>query len=311
MYHRVLPAGVDTWRLNVSPEHFAEQLQVLRARAHLVSLTELVKGLQSRSIQDRSVAVTFDDGYANNLELGLPVLQAHDVPATVFVTTGHTDASREFWWDELEQLIVHRDGLPRRLELAVGSWHRQWDTGPAAEANQDLSGTAPSAPKGSRVALYYDLWQSISSLSSDVRRQALGQVRAWSGRTADVRGSHRTMTSEELATLAASPLMELGTHTVTHPRLTDLPTVSQRAEMADSRARLEQVVNKPVTTFSYPFGAWAPSMRALARDAGLQCAATCVEETVWHASDPFALPRFMVEDWDGAEFERRLSVWLK
>ena len=225
MYHRVLPAGVDVWRLNVSPEHFAEQLEVLRARMRPVSLRTLVEHIKSGRVESRSVAVTFDDGYANNLELGVPALERCDVPATVFVTTGYTGAVREFWWDDLERLLVHERALPQRLELTVGSWRQQWDTGSAGGAGQDLSGTASSAAPGSRLALYHDVWLALRTLSNEDRQEALAHVRAWSGTSDAPRSSHRAMTRDEVARMAAHPLMEIGAHTVHHSYLGALPPV--------------------------------------------------------------------------------------
>ena len=310
MYHRVLPSGVDVWRLSVSPAHFSEQLAVLRSRAHPVALRSFVADIRSGRVGDRSVAVTFDDGYANNLELGVPALEAFDIPATVFVATGYTGGNREFWWDELEQLVVHGRALPARLELAVGAWRRQWDTGTAAEPGQDLSGTASSALPGTRLALYHDIWLALRTLPHATRRGALDQIGVWSRSATQARSTHRAMTADEVSTMAAHPLMEIGAHTVTHPHMTEVPASAQRSEVLESKARLEQIVNGPITSFSYPFGGWAPSMRPMVQTLGLESAATCVEQTVWRRSNPFSLPRFMVQDWDGAEFERRLSDWF-
>ena len=310
MYHRVLPPGVDVWRLSVSPAHFAEQLDVLRSHARPVALRSLVADIRCGRVQDRSVALTFDDGYANNLELGVPALEAFDIPATVFVATGYTGGTREFWWDELEQLLVHGRVLPARLELVVGEWRHQWETGTAAEPGQDLSGIASSAVPGSRLALHHDIWLELRRLPHDTRREALAQVGAWARSATQARASHRAMTADEVSTMAAHPLMEIGAHTVTHPHMTEVPMSTQRNEVMESKARLEQMVNGPVKSFSYPFGGWAPPMRPMVQQLGLESAATCVEQTVWHRSNPFSLPRFMVQDWDGAEFERRLSDWF-
>lgn len=307
MYHRILPPGIDTWRLNVTPEHFAEHLQVLRATMRPSSLKALEAGIRNGQVDDRSVVVTFDDGYVNNLERGLPVLEAFDVPATVYVATGYTGGHREFWWDELEQRLVHEQALPPRLTVQTSSWRQEWETGTAS--GHDLSDRADKARPGSRVALFYDIWSALRSLEEGERREALAQIAQWCDRPAPVRPSYRAMTADEVATMAAHPLIEIGAHTVTHPFLPQLSASAQRTELRDSRMTLEQIVSGPVTSFSYPFGGWVPTMRSLVEDAGFTCATTGVEQTVWHGEHPLSVPRFMVEDWDGAEFERRLSAW--
>lgn len=311
MYHRILPPGIDTWRLNVTPEHFAEHLQVLRSTMRPSSLRVLAAGIRSGSVDDRSVVITFDDGYVNNLERGLPVLEAFDVPATVFVATGYTGSRREFWWDELEQLLVHEKALPPRLTLQTSSWHREWETGTGAASGQDLSDRADKARPGSRVALFHDIWSALRALEENERQDALAQIVRWCGVPSSLRPSYRAMTADEVAAMAAHPLMEIGAHTVTHPYLPQLSPADQHTELVESRTALSQIVDSPVTSFSYPFGGWLPAIRPLVEDAGFTCATTGVERTAWRGDHPLSVPRFMVEDWDGAEFERRLSEWRR
>jgi peptidoglycan/xylan/chitin deacetylase (PgdA/CDA1 family) len=75
------------------------------------------------------VAVTFDDGYADNLLNGKPLLECYDVPVTVFVTSGYVGAGREFWADELERLFLQPGTLRQELCLAIKGRTHQWDLG--------------------------------------------------------------------------------------------------------------------------------------------------------------------------------------
>ncbi|MFY9558249.1 MAG: polysaccharide deacetylase family protein, partial [Blastocatellia bacterium] len=101
LYHRVGDADSDPWQLAVTPQHFDEQLQVLRKYAWPLSLRELSTAHGRNWHPGRRVVITFDDGYADNLTAAKPLLEKHDIPATVFIATGYTGADREFWWDEL------------------------------------------------------------------------------------------------------------------------------------------------------------------------------------------------------------------
>ena len=89
-YHRIAEPGVDPWRLSVSPERFAGQMEVLRQQARPVTLEELVSKRIDKGAKP-AVAVTFDDGYVNNLSAAKPILERLGVPATVFVCSGYLE----------------------------------------------------------------------------------------------------------------------------------------------------------------------------------------------------------------------------
>src|SRR5690606_6268251 len=90
MYHRVERLANDPQLLAVTPERFAEQLEILTRHYRVVSLHELNRTLRAGRSLRRMVALTFDDGYADNLYNAKPLLERFDCPATVFVTTGQT-----------------------------------------------------------------------------------------------------------------------------------------------------------------------------------------------------------------------------
>src|SRR5690349_3688271 len=100
LYHSVRDASSDPQLLSVTPHRFAMHMAWLVDRYHVVSLPELVAGVSQGQHQDEKlVAVTFDDGYLDNLTYARPVLEHYGVPATVFVATGLMENNQEFWWD--------------------------------------------------------------------------------------------------------------------------------------------------------------------------------------------------------------------
>ena len=111
MYHSISRRRPDRFNICVDPELFAEQLQLLHDRFHVVSLGELRSALVGEEPLTRTVAITFDDGYRDNLHVAKPLLEKHGLPATVFVATGFVGSSRDFWWDELETVCA-AGGLP-------------------------------------------------------------------------------------------------------------------------------------------------------------------------------------------------------
>src|SRR5829696_4965924 len=106
LYHRVIEIPSDPHLLSVTPSHFAEHLEVLRKYANPIRLEQAYRALEANKIADRTVVITSDDGYADNLTHAVPLLEQHDVPATVFVTSGYVNGGREFWWDELDRLLL-------------------------------------------------------------------------------------------------------------------------------------------------------------------------------------------------------------
>ena len=127
LYHRVALPGADPWALCVSPEHFSEHMEVLRRIASPCTLSELVRAHAANSIPENAVAVTFDDGYLDNLTNARPILEEHDVPATIFVCSSAVGRRQEFWWDQLERALLQSpEKLPERLELDIDGKRMTW-----------------------------------------------------------------------------------------------------------------------------------------------------------------------------------------
>ena len=107
MYHRVATAEADPLELCVAPERFREQLELLGSLGEIVPLETLVRDRRGHGLK---VALTFDDGYADNALAAAPLLAAEDASATVFVVAGAVGSARPFWWDRLAALIYDGDG---------------------------------------------------------------------------------------------------------------------------------------------------------------------------------------------------------
>jgi peptidoglycan/xylan/chitin deacetylase (PgdA/CDA1 family) len=263
-----------------------------------------VANLRSGTHDARTVTVTFDDGYADNLHTARPLLAAHDIPATVYVATGFTGTTREFWWDRLERALLPPRQLPSTLTLTLGGQERRWRLS-AVNALSRIGITR------SRLRFLFNVREHLLPLSNAERDEVISYLLEWSGSTMPPRSNRRVMTADELREMDADGLMELGAHTVSHPQLPSLSPGGQLEEMARSRSDLERILGHPVWSFSYPYGAADATTKGLARSLGFE-SATCVHEgVVLSGTDPFGLSRFMVCDWDGPEFERRLNGFFR
>ena len=83
---------------------FDAQMRVLAQRTEPLALHEFELRRRAGTLPARAVAVTFDDGYVDNLNVAVPLLNVHSIPATVFVAAGMIGTGREFWWDDVERI---------------------------------------------------------------------------------------------------------------------------------------------------------------------------------------------------------------
>jgi peptidoglycan/xylan/chitin deacetylase (PgdA/CDA1 family) len=149
----------------------------------------------------------------------------------------------------------------------------------------------------------------------DARRGAwLGQLRAWAPAPRFSADADRPLTCAELRALAASELVTIGAHTVTHSSLAALPEADQAREVTSSKRRLEEILGKAVDVFSYPFGTRsdynAATIRAC-RDAGFRKAATAFPGHRYRWTDPFQIPRHFIQDLDLDSFVVKVkSFWI-
>ncbi|NEQ79828.1 MAG: polysaccharide deacetylase family protein [Moorea sp. SIO2I5] len=316
MYHRVAEVDSDPWSLCVTPEHFAEHLEVLRKHRYPLSLQQLTQTIRVRQPIKRSVVITFDDGYADNFYNAKPLLKRYDIPATVFVTTGGIGHSREFWWDELDRLLLQPGILPEILQLNINGSTYTWELGKAAYYSQadyqfyrHWSASGIEDPSF-RHTLYRSLYELLYPLSTHKREKVLEAIRVWANAEPIGRSTHRSMSREELLALEEGGLIEVGAHTVTHPFLSKLPVASQQDEIQQSKHYLEEILGHPVTSFSYPHGDYTADTISIIQEAGFTCACCSLVDRVQEHSNSFLLPRVEVQDWDGKTFARWLSRWL-
>jgi peptidoglycan/xylan/chitin deacetylase (PgdA/CDA1 family) len=254
------------------------------------------------------VAITFDDGYADNYYSAFPILKDVGAPATIFVTTGFLDGRVEPPWDALNRLLLEPTVLPETLELRVGRRLRRWHI--VAEEGLAEHGTnTTQTPSGAfdRPRLHRELTTLLLDLTPADRGCVMEQLRDWAGGRREQRHAHRFMTAGELAQLDRSSLIEIGAHTVNHPVLSALPHSAQHYELARSKADLENILDRRVNGFSYPYGSWADysreSVRIARRLFGYACANT--PGRVTSGSDRHQLPRVIVRDWDGEQLLSR------
>lgn len=316
MYHRIAEARTDPWELCVTPERFEEHLEVVCRLGTPLPVAEFARLAAAGQAPANAVALTFDDGYFDNLAVALPLLQRFGVPATVFVATGFIGEGQVFWWDLLEHLLLHPGRLPEDLYLDVHGIRLNWHLGEAARYDASAfaryrAWTYRIPPPTPRHALFLALWDLLAGLAPELRPAVVQELVRWAGGYEPPDSFCRCMSREEIRELAQAPLIQIGAHTVSHPRLDTLPLADQQREIAESRRGLEVLLGRTVEGFSYPYGRFTPDTVECVAETGFRYACRTARGLVdahsaLSGARGLELPRLPVANWRGREFRRRL-----
>jgi peptidoglycan/xylan/chitin deacetylase (PgdA/CDA1 family) len=317
LYHRIADPATDPQLLSVVPERFAEHLELIGDSREPVSLAGLVAAKRDGEAPARAVALTFDDGYADNLLVAKPLLERSGVHATVFVTSGYLGGRRLFWWDELERLVLRCGHFPTTVALEIAGDISRW------ELAEDATYGSPDAGEraewtvldvddpGPRQRMYRDLSVRLRALDEPERERVLEQLRLLSEpENGGADESPRPLTHEELARLGEGGLVDIGAHTVTHSTLSGLVPDRQQDEIVGGKSELEHVLGRRVSSFAYPYGARRDFDRttvSLVQEAGFDHACTSIPGRFSSNRDRFSIPRLPVRNWSGDELARRLE----
>lgn len=293
MFHRVKPADQHAFQpnraLEITPEFLEEVILAVRdAGIDIVSLDEVHRRLSEGDRSRRFVALTFDDGYRDNMEFAWPVLKRHQAPFTIYVPSDFAEGRGELWWVAVERAIQRHD----QIEVTLDGIEHTFDT----------SSTA------AREKAFETIYASMRAQPNEEELRRPAREIAF-GYGVDMARLCRQlcMSWDELATIAADPLATIGAHTVTHPILAKVADDAVvRAEMIDGARRIEERLGKRPMHFSYPVGgadAAGPREFALAAEAGFHTAVTTRPGVLFreHANYMRALPRLSIN----GEFQRR------
>jgi peptidoglycan/xylan/chitin deacetylase (PgdA/CDA1 family) len=294
-YHRIASDENDRFDNCVLPDHFAQQMEVLSRYANPVSPENLVGSLGFNAPLPKTVCVTIDDGYADTLTNAKPILEKYQIPATVFVTTGNL--GEEFWWDELQRTILN---APGDADLRLLSLFDRPVEGEFAKLNL-----------ASRASQIETIANILRPLDESSRRQLINEIKVWAGHNPNDQSPRaRSMTPAELVSLIEGGLIQIGSHSVTHPMLPLLTESERRYEMEESKRTLEKILAKPVYGFSYPNGRYLESDPDLVSQSGYRYACASQNGTIRSTSILYKLPRFWPGNVDGKTFQKWLKLWL-
>ncbi len=257
---------------------FEAQMVFVRRAYTVVSLDELVEALHGgRALPPRALAITFDDGFADNHRLGLPVLRRLGLPATVYVATGGVDADAPLWTAAVRALVLAARGdelrVPGLPALTLAAPGRRGSTVRVlTRALVPLSATE----RADRLAA------TAAAAGVDLRRELAGVMLGW----------------DQVRELAGSG-WTIGAHTVHHINVALADPAEAEREIVASRDAIAAAIGAPVRHFAYPNSGgrhryFDADVASMLRRLGFRSGATSQNGPLRPGLDPFALPRLGV-----------------
>jgi peptidoglycan/xylan/chitin deacetylase (PgdA/CDA1 family) len=274
MYHRVgelkdTPA-IDSRSVSATPSGFAQQMRHLARYYHVVSMPDVLDAVKrNRTLRDRSVLITFDDAYADFADIAWPILKRFHLPATLFVPTAYPGQPElAFWWDRLYQAFAQT----RRAELRdtpLGNFSLA-DPNSRSRSLRTLQNYVPTVPHDDAMRLVDCVCAQLAEAPAKG-----GSVLNW----------------DQLRLLARDGVT-LGSHTRTHPILTQLPPNRMREEIQGSQRDLKAEIGSALPIFCYPNGDHNETVTAMLREEGVELGfTTLVGQNELASSDLLRLKR--------------------
>ena len=298
MYHKVLPsplrAQYPLQNLVVEETVFKLQMEWLSKRFRVLTVAEAMECLDKNDLSgsapyDLPIAcITFDDGYYDNYKYAVPILESHGLKATFYVATGFI-SGRGLWYD--------------RMAAA-------WRTDPAAAA-QGATRIIPGLRDRIAGISELDDWIGLlKGIPDETRRRVMDEIKVPQMEMGTIFGA---MSPEQLSDLSLRG-HEIGSHTVTHPILTQLDSAAIRHELDESLHDLEKWITHRPVGLCYPNGDHDDSVIATAREVGFRYACSVRRGMVDASSDKLSLPRRSIYSSDNEksaalEFESEVVGW--
>lgn len=286
IYHRVLPQPDPMFPEEIDVKGFEQQLNALSRFFNVLPLEDAVTCLKNGSLPSRAVCITFDDGYANNAEIALPILRRLGMHATFFIATGFLDGGR-MWNDSVIESVRHARGQEIELSgLGLGRY-------PIATVTQRREAALALIAQ----LKYLPLSQRLEQVERVVQHVAAPLPKDLMLRTDQVRALHNAG-------------MAIGGHTVNHPILASADLAAARAEIAAGKETLEGIIGGSVALFAYPNGRpkhdYHGAHVQMVRDIGFTAAVSTSVGAARVESDRFQLPRYSPWDTMPLRFTLRL-----
>lgn len=281
-YHKVDYNAAPFFGVAVGPDVFERQIRFLKRHYKIVDLSALNQLEQlDLTYSTDVIVITFDDGYRNNYTHAFPILKKYNVPATIFLATDYIGNNQLLWHDKLSWILYKAVNLPGSRRLMK------------FELSQEIIGEVErflAADSSGRVSILRSLVALLKAYSAQERGEVIKRlaeacrVNTWPG------DDERPMLSWDEVIEMSKYGISFGSHSMSHPVLSDISVEEARREIVESKNIIEEQIQKPVTTFAYPYGKYRDYTDEVTKvlfDEGFEYACTT---TVGYEQFPVATP---------------------
>jgi peptidoglycan/xylan/chitin deacetylase (PgdA/CDA1 family) len=282
-YHRVLDDDESSFPfdeevISATTDGFFRQMKFARDNFEVISFRDLkICEQQGHPWPKRALIITFDDGYRDNYTNAFPILRELGLTATIFLTAGHIGSRELFWWDLVAYCIKHSTHASIKvLQLAPQTL---WLT------SEDARNSAIRRILG---------WLKV--ISENRKRAFVSQLAELTGVSPPNRETEPMHLSWTEVSEMANAGLEFGSHTLTHPILTNVSEDQLTVEVAQAKTIIEKRLKRQIIAFSYPVGRFDARVQAAVSNQGFQFAVSYQNHAAYETSSQrFALPRIHVE----------------
>jgi peptidoglycan/xylan/chitin deacetylase (PgdA/CDA1 family) len=281
-YHRVLDDDESSFPfdqevISATTDGFFRQMKFVRDNFEVISFRELeICEERQRAWPKRGLIITFDDGYRDNYTNAFPILKELGLTATIFLTAGHIGSRELFWWDLVAYCVKH-----------------------SARASLNVPQIAPQPMRltsgDARNAAIRDILRWLKIISENCKRTFVSQLAELTGVTPPNQTEPMHLNWTEVSEMANFGF-EFGSHTLTHPILTNVSEEQLVAEVGQAKTMIEQRLKQKIIAFSYPVGRFDERVQTAVSNQGFQFAVAYKDEAAYQASfERYQLPRIHVE----------------
>jgi peptidoglycan/xylan/chitin deacetylase (PgdA/CDA1 family) len=284
-YHRVLDDDHATFPfdeavISATTHTFRQQMEFVSRNFNVISFKQLARlERERRAWPERALMITFDDGYRDNYTNAFPILREMGFSATIFLAVAHINAAKLFWWDFIAYCFKQTPLSSVTLSLFDAQPLSLADTGARREATDRVLDWIKEVSESTKS-------EFVSTLADNLEVRLPKNLAA---------GMH--LSWDEVREMTAGGI-EFGSHTMTHPILSNVNAEQLALEVSESKRIMEQELGSEVLTFSYPVGgrtSFNEMVKAEVQKCGFRYAVSYREGVAKKGCDPFALPRIHIE----------------